>query len=92
MSKIIYLAWTGSGPDERFDTLEEAEAFMRSEGLEPTHESASDAVTEGGHILWDGECEFWTEPGRTLDSYGDGYEPRIRILHRVRGDENADED
>jgi len=83
-----YIAWTGQGPEEEFRSLAEAEAFMRDEGLEPTGQSASDAETDGGRILWDGECEFWTDPGRTLDSYGDGYEPRIRILHHVNWKED----
>ena len=90
--KTIYIAWIGHGADEEFDTLADAEAYMREEGLVPTGETASDAVTEGGHILWNGECEFWVKEGRTLDSYGDGYEPRIRVLHKVRGYGDADED
>lgn len=87
VSETRFIAWPGHDPDEEFRTRAEAEAFMRSEGLEHTGESASDGITEGGRILWEGEAEFWTAPGRSLDSYGDGYEPRIRILHRVRGDE-----
>ena len=84
-----FIAWTGQDPDEEFRTRAQAEAFMRSEGLEPTGESASDGETECGRVTWQGECEFWAEPGRSLDSYGDGYEPRIRILHS-RGNEEDD--
>lgn len=87
-----YLAWTGQGADEEFGTLEEAEAFMREEGLVPTGESASDGILEGNcQVYWDGYCDFWVHEGRTLDSYGDGYEPRIRILHRIR-EASDDED
>lgn len=78
-----YIAWIGREADEEFDTLEEAEAFMREEGLFPTGESASDAETDGGRILWDGYCDFWVEEGRSLDSYPEGFEPRIRVLRRV---------
>lgn len=66
-----------------FDTLQDAERYMRSEGYVPANEQASDAETEGGHILWDGYCDFWTEEGRMLDSYGEGHEPRIRVLTRA---------
>ena len=93
MSKTIYIAWTGQDPDRTFDTLAEAEDFMRSEGLEPTGESASDGFIEHEcRALWDGYCDFWVKAGRTLDLYGDGYEPRIRVLHKVRGYGDADED
>ena len=78
-----YLAWTGQGPEEEFRSLAEAEAFMRNEGLEPTGQSASDAETDGGRILWDGYCDFWAEEGRSLDSYPEGFEPRVRVLRRV---------
>lgn len=78
-----YLAWTGQGPEEEFRSLAEAEAFMRDEGLEPTGQSASDAETDGGRILWDGCCDFWVEEGRSLDSYPEGFEPRVRVLRRV---------
>ena len=80
-NKTRLVCWPGHDPDEEFRTRAEAEAFMRSEGLEPTGESASDGITEGGRILWEGEAEFWAEPGRSLDSYAEGYEPRIRVLH-----------
>ena len=92
MSKTRYIAWIGHGADEEFDTLADADAYMREEGLEPTGETASDGEIIGGRIAWDGECEFWTAPGRSLDSYGDGYEPRIRVLHKVGEASDADED
>ena len=81
MSKTKYIAWTGQGSDEEFDTLEEAEAYMQEQGFEFAGESASDAETEGGQILWLGYCIFWTAAGRGLETYPDGQEPRIRILH-----------
>lgn len=84
-----FIAWPGRDPDIDFGSRAEAEAFMRGEGLEPTGQSASDAITDGGRILWDGHCEFWVEEGRPLDSYPEGFEPRIRILHG-KGDENGD--
>ena len=82
-----FIAWTGAGADVEFDTLAEAENYMRSEGFEPTGQSASDAETDGGRIILDGYCDFWTEDGRSLDSYAEGYEPRIRVLHSRGGEE-----
>ena len=77
-----YIAWAGQDPDMEFSTRAEAETFMRGEGLEPTDVRASAGISEGGRVLWYGENEFWVEEGRSLDSYPDGYEPRISVLHR----------
>ena len=85
--KEIFIVWTGQGDEQQFSTLAEAEAYMRGEGLVPTGQSASDAETDGGRILWEGHCEFWVEEGRSLDSYPEGFEPRIRILQGTGGED-----
>lgn len=91
MSKTKFLAWTGSGEEVEFSTATGADRFMRKAGLEPTDEWASDAITEGGRILWDGESQFYAEvDGECFKDYPDGYEPRVRVLHRVGG--NSDDE
>ena len=92
MSETRYIAWTGNGDEVKFATATGADRFMRKAGLEPTDEWASDAITEGGRILWDGECQFYAEvEGEYFKDYPDGYEPRVRVLHRV-GEARDDED
>ena len=96
MSQTRYIAYfyhsDSPHTEIEFDCLQDAERFMESEGFIPTYEQSSDAETEGGHILWEGYCDFWTEEGRMLDSYPEGYEPRIRILHRAGKEASDDED
>ena len=86
MSNTRIFAWTGSGEEVEFATAGEANRFMREAGLEPTDEWASDAITEGGRILWDGACQFYAEvDGEYFKDYPEGHEPRVRVLHRVGG-------
>lgn len=92
MNDTRYLAWTGSGDKVEFATATEADRFMRRAGLEPTDEWASDAITDGGRILWDGECQFYAGvDGEYFKDYPEGYEPRVRVLHRI-GRNSDDED
>jgi len=87
MSNTRYLAWTGSGEEVEFATAEGADRFMRRAGLEPTDEWASDAITDGGRIIWDGECQFYAEvEGEFFKDYPEGYEPRVRVLHKGASD------
>ena len=88
-----FLCWTGSGDEVECDSLADAHLYMEAEGFVATGEWASDAITEdGGRVLWDGRCDFYAakiedEDGfwdGELETYSEGYEPRIRILHRVR--------
>ncbi len=72
----------GSYPVEmEVDCLPNAERFMRSEGFVPTWEQAPDAEDGGELGQWEGYCDYWTAEGRMLDSYPQGQEPRIRVLH-----------
>lgn len=79
-----YLVWDGREETE-FESLEDAHTYMETEGYEPTGEWSSDAITSGGHILWDGYCDYWAERDEdgAFEDYPEGFEPRIRILHRV---------
>lgn len=92
MSDTRYIAWTGNGEEVEFATAESADRFMRRAGLEPTDEWSSDAITEGGRILWDGSCQFYAEvvEGEFFKDYPEGYEPRVRVLRRVGG--NSDDE
>ena len=82
MSSIVYTANVRGFGEERFPTREAAEAWLREQGYEDTGEFAFESY-EG----FKGYIHFWTEDGRDLDSYGDGYEPRLYV-----GEEPDDED
>lgn len=73
MSKVIF-ANLGHDEDVHFQTREDAERWLREQGYEDTGEEA-DEVYEG----FSGTIYFWTEEGRDIDSYPDGYEPRLYI-------------
>ena len=83
MASIIYVANIRGYGDERFSTREAAEAWLREQGYEATGEEANE-VYEG----FRGTVYFWTEEGRSLDEYGDGYEPRLYVGEEPDADED----
>ena len=82
MASIIYVANIRGFGEERFQTREAAEAWLREQGYEDTGEDAFEVNED-----FKGTIYFWTEEGRSLDEYGDGYEPRLYV-----GEEPDDED
>lgn len=82
MERIFLANVRGNGEDIIFPTREAAEAWLLSNGYEDTGEEA-DEVYEG----FRGTIYFWTEEGRSIDSYSDGYEPRLYV-----GESTDDED
>lgn len=73
MSKVIFVN-LGHDEDVSFPTREAAEAWLHEQGYEDAGQEA-DEVYEG----FRGTIYFWTEGGRSLDSYPDGYEPRLYV-------------
>lgn len=82
MSRIVYAANIRGFGEERFQTREEAEAWLREQGYEDTGEDAFEVNEDFKGMIY-----FWTEEGWSLDEYGDGYEPRLYV-----GEEPDDED
>lgn len=74
MKKVFLANVRGNGEDIIFPTREAAEGWLMSNGYVDTGEDAFETY-EG----FKGYVHFWTEDGRDLDSYGDGYEPRLYV-------------
>ena len=83
MASIIYAANIRGFGEERFQTREEAEAWLREQGYEDTGEDAFEVNED-----FKGTIYFWAEEGRSLDEYGDGYEPRLYVGEEPDADED----
>ena len=77
----IYFVNLGHDDDVSFQTREAAEAWLREQGYEDTGEFAFE-VYQG----FKGYIHFWAEGGRDLDTYPDGYEPRLYVGEASDGD------
>ena len=71
---IIYTANIRGYGEERFSTREAAEEWLREQGYVDAGEDAFEVNED-----FKGYIYFWTEEGRSLDEYGDGYEPRLYV-------------
>ena len=79
MSSSIYFCY---GANEiHFPDHDYAVRFL--EGLGYTY-SGIDAFEVNEQFK--GNIEFWTEEGKTLDFYSDGYEPRLYVGESTDGD------
>lgn len=79
MSSSIFFTY---GANEiRFPDHDYAVRFLEEAGYTFSGETAFE-VHEG----FKGNIEFWTEEGKSLDFYTDGYEPRLYVGEEVDGD------
>lgn len=77
----VHNVWYGTTGSHEFETVAEAKAFLEEAGYVESDE-ASWTLMEG-----ETECRGYgyVEPGKTLDDYGDGYEPVLEVdLETVR--------
>ena len=83
MERIFLANVRNNGEDIIFPTREAAEGWLMSNGYVDTGEDAFEVNED-----FKGTIYFWTEEGRSLDEYGDGYEPRLYVGEEPDADED----